>query len=267
MEIKPFKLTDDVLDAFNKGFSDYVVDIPVMNKSSFVQKMIDGNCSNTNYSCICTDRGRAVGISLCGVDKCLMINCFCVVPEYRGTKAAYLMMDETIKQAGGRKVVLEVIDKNFRALNFYKKVNFVKEKDITFMIGRVPPLNVNDFHIRDMSYMELINLQPLIDVPLNWQSSIGCLLKQNIKAKVYVDGGYICGFVVYTDFGTINIKQLYVVKDKRKKYIAYKLLSNVSRGRTISTMFIENGLSEKFYSHLHFKEKIHLYEMHFKNNE
>ena len=266
MEIEPFKLTDDVLDAFNRGFSDYVVDIPLMNKSSFAEKMIENNCSNINYSCV-TDKGKAIGISLCGIDKrCLMINSFCVVPEYRGSLSASLMMDETIKKAGDREIVLEVIDKNLRALNFYRKYNFVKKNDISYMIGRIPFLRVNDFHIRDINYMELINSQAMIDVPLNWQSSISCLLKQNIKAKAYCENGSIYGFVVYTDYGAINIKQLYVVKEKRNNYIAYKLLSNISRGRMISAMFIQNGVSENFYSHLHFKEKIHLYEMHIENS-
>lgn len=265
MEIEQFKINDEVVEAFNKGFSDYVVKLPLLNEENFAEKMIHSNNSNIRYSSVCRDNGKIAGIILAGNEgSTTMINAMCVLPEYRGSGAAMLLMDETTRLARKGVLELEVFEGNSRAIGFYKKYGFKLTDEINYMAGKIPEWEYCIAgEIKDISYNELIVLQNLLDIPLIWQSRIHCILNQNIFAKGYYINENLLGFIVYIENITVSIKQLYVLEQARKSGIGYKLLRSAVKDKLCSCIFIDNPDGKGFFRSLHFTEKMHLLRMKF----
>lgn len=265
MEIKQFEINDKVIDAFNYGFSDYVVPLPYMNRKVFVNRMIISNCTKYSCSSICIHDGQVVGVLLAGQSESIfMVNALCVIPEFRGKGASKLLMNDAIKKAKGKKIALEVIRENHRAINFYKNMDFKITGNISYINGRIEHARKSkDISIRGLSINEIFECQSLIDIPISWQNRIQCIMTQDFIGKGCFINDEIAGFIIYTNCGAINIKQLYVVKNKRFNGIGSNLIYSACKGKGFSSIFIETMENKSFFEAIGAKEKIHLYQMEF----
>ncbi|GEM_PF-6193455 len=266
MEIKQFEINDKVIDAFNYGFSDYVVPLPYMNREVFINRMIISNCTKYSCSSICIHDGQVVGVLLASENENIfMVNALCVIPEFRGKGAAKLLMNDAVKKSKRKKIVLEVIRENHRAINFYKNMGFEITGNIAYINGRIEHIRKSkDISIRDLSINEIFECQNLIDIPVNWQNRIQCIMTQDFIGKGCFINDEIAGFIIYTDCGAINIKQLYVVENERLNGIGSNLIYSACKGKGFSSIFIETMENKSFFEAIGAKEKIHLYQMEFK---
>lgn len=267
MEIKQFEINDKVIEAFNYGFSDYVVPLPYMNREVFVNRMIISNCTKYSCSSICVHDGQVVGVLLASENENIfMVNALCVIPEFRGRGAAKLLMNDAIKKSKGKKIVLEVIRENRHAINFYKNMGFEITGNISYINGRIEYIRRSkNIFIRDLSINEIFECQNLIDMPTNWQNRIQCIMTQDFIGKGCFIDNEITGFIIYTNCEAINIKQLYVVKNERLNGIGSNLIYSACKGKGFSFIFIETMENKSFFEAIGLKEKIHLYQMEFKN--
>lgn len=250
MEIKDLYISNELVDTFNLGFSDFIVKIPYMTKSQFIKRMIIENNTDIKYSSICIHDNRIIGFSLVGIrNNCGMINSFCVLKEYRGSNAATLLVESTLEKTNGKDVYLEVVKDNERAVNFYKKVGFIEYRNIAYVLGFFMG-NISNYtgEIRFLSKEEVINYQSLLDIPLTWNNNLFCIFKQEFKALGYFEQGILYGFIIYIDGISVNIKQLYVKKENRRQGIGSRLLYEAIKNKSFSFLFIKNGIGEIFFS-------------------
>jgi ribosomal protein S18 acetylase RimI-like enzyme len=265
MNIERFKIDDRSVEAFNNGFSDYIVRLPVLTKDNFEDKVIYPNNTKLKYSSICMDNKNTAGIILAGNEgTTTMINAMCLVPEYRGSGAAKLLMDETARLAERGILELEVFKENARAIGFYKKYGFETIDKLSYFAGRVLEKRRNiQGEIRDISFNELVEVQNYIDEKVNWQSRIYNILNQNITARGFFLNDVMLGFIVYSENLTVSIKQIFVIKEARKRGIGYKLLKDAAGNKLCSCIFIDNPSGKAFFKCLNFSEKMNLLRMQF----
>ncbi|MFG0320126.1 MAG: GNAT family N-acetyltransferase [Planctomycetota bacterium JB042] len=136
-------LADDDLDAvhatFLEAFSDYVV--PIAPDRDQLGRMLRQRSADLALSVGAFDGGRMAGVSATGRrgDEAYVIFTG-VVPAFRGRRLAGAMFDRllpALAEAGVRRLSLEVIRGNDRAVAAYRRAGFVVERDLAcFTLAR-----------------------------------------------------------------------------------------------------------------------------------
>lgn len=122
---------DHLYEAFTTGFSDYMIKLSV-DKDGFKERFFgpEGNC--LEFSHVAFDGEKPVGVLLGGVRewqgvKTLRCGALAISPDYRGQGISEELMKRHVDDgiaAGCKRLFLEVIKGNDRAIRFYEKMNY-----------------------------------------------------------------------------------------------------------------------------------------------
>ena len=121
---------EQLIPAFNQAFADYIVPVN-LTPLFFRQKVIQENL-RLEFSTGTFDNGRLVGLMLHGIgemngEPVAYNGGTGVIPEYRGrhlVERMYSFLKPRLETAGIRRLLLEVIDTNERAIRAYRRVGF-----------------------------------------------------------------------------------------------------------------------------------------------
>ena len=132
-----------LISAFNQAFADYMV--PVNLTPSFLKQKMQQENLRLDYSTGAFDGKQLVGLMLHGIGEvkgqaAAYNGGTGVIPEYRGLRLVGQMYDflkPRLAASGIRRVFLEVIDSNERAIRAYRQVGFRKLREVDCFKGEM----------------------------------------------------------------------------------------------------------------------------------
>ncbi len=132
-----------LISTFNQAFSDYIVAVN-LTPSFLEQKMAQENL-HLEYSTGAFDGGKLVGLMLHGIgeaggEPAAYNGGAGVIPEYRGRQLVlqmYEFLRPRLAAAGIRKLLLEVIETNERAIRTYRRVGFREQRAVDCFKGEI----------------------------------------------------------------------------------------------------------------------------------
>ena len=119
-----------VYDTFTLGFADYMIQMSLTEEEFFNYFFgREGNQLIHSFIAIDEETSKGLGVVLGGIrqfrgKRTMRCGGFCVLPEYRGSEVASLMLKKHKEEAEAthcQQLYLEVIDGNDRAKRFYEK--------------------------------------------------------------------------------------------------------------------------------------------------
>jgi ribosomal protein S18 acetylase RimI-like enzyme len=175
---------DTVFEAFQMGFSDYIIKIQ-LTKDAFMKRFFGPEGNSMGYSVIALDEDKPVGLNLGGIkvyegNKTLRCGALCVHPDYRGTEVSGRLFElhrEIAIENKCKQMFLEVIVGNDRAISFYKKKGYEKIYDIAYYSHNNPSeisaTLSDDLSARRIDMDSLRSLSHRIqDIHINWQNDL-----------------------------------------------------------------------------------------------
>lgn len=186
---------DYIFQAFQVGFSDYIVKINV-TKDFFMKHFFGAEGNSLEHSIIAIDENEPVGLNLGGIKiyegiKTLRCGALCIHLDYRGTEVGIKLFEihkEIAIENNCKQLFLEVIVGNDRAINFYKKRDYEKLYDIAYY-SHNNPLELksklpNDLKIEKIEEDILRSLNCQIqDTHISWQNDFDYI--NQINGQVY----------------------------------------------------------------------------------
>lgn len=270
--------TDIVFNAFNIGFSDYMIKFD-MTKDFFINRFFgpEGNIMESSF--IAIDDNKPVGVVLSGIKeyegvKTIRCGTLAIAPDYRGKGVSKRLMElhkEAGIKSGCKQLFLEVLVGNDRAINFYKKLKYDKVYDLVYFsfndVSQLKEKNLPAMEVRTIDITELKRSRDRnLDVHMNWQNDIDYIEKSEGQLNL---GAYINGNLV----GAVSINKsskisyIWVENSLRHQGVAVKLLIEAAKELNLSklsTGFPNNASLEGFFKHIGFKkDKISQYEMYY----
>lgn len=260
---------DLVHDAFQIGFSDYIIKIQ-MPKELFISRFFGTEGNSLDKSFIALDENRSIGIVLGGIKnyegiKTMRCGTLAVAPAYRGKGISQRLMElhkeEAIKQHC-KQLFLEVTIGNDRAINFYKKLGYEKIFDLTYFslnelnaLDKTNKLGVN-IKQTDIDELKLVR-EKIKDIHINWQSDIEYIEKS--KGQITL-GAYIyekiAGVISINENTRINF--LWVENGLRHNGIGTNLIAKAVKELRLSKVtigFPNNASIQGFVNHTGFKKE------------
>jgi GNAT superfamily N-acetyltransferase len=259
---------DLVHDAFQIGFSDYIIKIQ-MPKELFISRFFCTEGNSLDKSFIALDENRSIGIVLGGIKnyegiKTMRCGTLAVAPAYRGRGISQRLMElhkeEAIKQHC-KQLFLEVIIGNDRAINFYKKLGYEKIFDLTYFslnelnaLDKTNKLGVN-IKQTDIKELKLVR-EKIKDVHINWQNDIEYIEKS--EGQIIL-GAYIkekiAGVISINENTRINF--LWVENGLRHNGIGTNLIAKAVKELRLSKVtigFPNNASIQGFINHVGFRK-------------
>lgn len=266
---------ESIYKAFALGFSDYVIPM-TLSKEDFISIFFGAEGNSLQYSFIAFDNEVPVGLILGGIRvfdgiKTMRCGTLCIVPDYRGKGISNKLMEihhEEAKLQQCKRVFLEVIKSNERAVKFYKKIGYMPMSDLKYFSIKAEELAAKsnkEFILYEVEYEKILEYRNLIKgVHINWQSNIECFVDSATHAYfVANDGSKNVGYIAMSKKG--KIEQLYVEPEYRCKGIATNLIvSAVEKVKTenIKICFPNNSMFECFLVKSNFvRDEIEQFEM------
>ena len=281
MEIKSLKGTSrkDILNAFNKSFSDYFVPFK-LNEEQLASKMI-ADKTDLELSVGVFENQKLIAFILHGFDIINNENVVYnggtgVIPKKRGlglTKQMYIFSLPVLEKKGIDKIILEVISNNIQAIKSYKKSGFRTTRELACFKGNFQIAKSNgEVQIKELENYQWDLMQSFWDVNTTWQNS------KNVMSKMRRDndsfGAYIknqlVGYIIYTPKSK-RIRQIAVHKDFRKIGVASKLIAQLAKkyGNTFSVINVDKKAKNitRFFNSVGFENYIEQLEMELILNE
>lgn len=267
---------DLIYDAFQIGFSDYMIKIQVP-KEIFESRFFYTEGNSIDQSFIALDKNEGVGIVLGGIKdyegiKTMRCGTLAVAPQYRekgiGQRLMKLHKEEAIKHKC-KQLFLEAIEGNDRAVSFYKKLGYEKIFKLTYFsltelnaLDKTNKLGVN-IKQTDIKELKLVR-EKIKDIHINWQNDIEYIEKSKNQITI---GAYInekiVGIISVNENTRINF--LWVENGLRHNGIGTNLIARTVKELKLSKVtigFPNNASIQGFINHIGFKrEDIAQYEM------
>lgn len=269
---------DLIHDAFQIGFSDYIIKIQIpieLFKSRFF--WTEGNSPHQSF--IALDQNRPVGIVFGGIRnyegiKTMRCGSLAVAPEYRGKGIGLKLMElhrsEAIKY-GCKQLFLEVISGNDRAESFYKKLGYENIFNLVYYsfnrfkaLDKTNNLGVN-IKQADIKELKLVR-EKIKDIHINWQNDIEYIEKSKGQRTLaaYINEK-IAGVISVNENTRINF--LWVENGLRHNRIATNLIAKAAKELKLSKVtisFPNNASIQGFVNHIGFKrEAVIQHEMYY----
>lgn len=265
-----------VYEAFTIGFSDYIIKLEI-SRELFEKNFFGPEGNSLGHSFIAMDENKPVGIVLGGIKvyegiKTMRCGTMAVHPDYRrqgiGEKLMALHKEEGVRQ-GCKRLFLEVIVGNDRAVDMYKKLQYEKVYDLEYFTledaGLLEKIQMETVSIRPAGIEDLHRVrQQIRDVHINWQNDIDYIEK--IEEPVFYgafDADRLVGLICLQKSG--RVKFLWADADYRHRGIGTNLISKAisELGLTKVTISMPNNASLRgFVTCLGFKkDAISQYEM------
>jgi len=269
---------DLVHDAFQIGFSDYIIKIQIPKKL-FISRFFWTEGNSLDKSFITLDGNRPIGIVLGGINnyecvKTMRCGTLAVAPQYRekgiGQKLMELHREEAIKHQC-KQLFLEVIAVNDRAISFYKKLGYEKIFNLSYFsltkLDALDKINKLGVNIKQTGIKELKLVREKIkDIHINWQNDIEYIERSKNQVTL---GAYInekmAGIISVNKNTRINF--LWVENWLRHNGIGTYLIAKAVKELDLSKVtigFPNNASIQGFINHIGFKrEAIAQYEMYY----
>jgi ribosomal protein S18 acetylase RimI-like enzyme len=275
MKIKSLKGTNckDILNVFNKSFSDYFIPIR-LTEEQLISKMISDK-TDLELSVGVFENKKLIAFMLHGFDITNNQNVVYnggtgVIPEKRGlglTKKMYIFNLPVLEKKGIDKIVLEVISNNIQAIKSYKKSGFKTTRELACFKGNFKTTKSNkEVEIKNLENYQWNLLKSFWDINTTWQNS------ENVMSKMRGDndslGAYIknklVGYIIYTPKSN-RIQQLAVHKNFRKTGIASKLIAQLAKkyGSAFSVINVDKNAKNitSFFNSVGFENYLEQLEM------
>lgn len=263
-----------VYEAFQLGFSDYIIKLQVSWERFYTQFFeVEGN--NLEYSHIAFDGDKPIGVIFGGLKnfegvRTLRCGTLCIAPDYRGrgvSKALYDLHRATAIELGCKQLWLEVIVGNDRAINFYKKLGYEKVYDIYYYtlkdeaIGKLP--GVGEYEIQELKWEQVLDMASGLNVHTNWQNQLDYAKKiPSVTSYGIYQDGILAGCITVSPSGRIFF--IYTRPEFRHCGIAASLLSHAAgvTEQNLNMSFPNNEQLEGFVKKMGFsKNELAQYEM------
>lgn len=269
---------EQVYEAFNIGFSDYIVKLN-MGLEDFIKRFLGPEGNSLENSFIALHGDKPVGLVLGGIKeyqgiKTIRCGTLTVSPDYRGQGVSYKLFDlykeEGIKN-NCKQLFLEVIVGNDRAIKFYEKNGFYKVYDMWYYglndIENIKSYDLGNIVLKE-SNMDTLNriFKEKVDYHINWQNDIDFIrgLENNIIYGAY-EGDKVVSLISITPMGRVNF--LWTDKEFRNKGLAMSLIKEAylkNNIKKVSLCFPNNSLAYGFALSNGFKkEGLSQYEMYY----
>lgn len=170
--------------------------------------------------------------------------------EYRGKGYASKIFRYSLpflKEAGVSQYLLEVLQHNTNAVSVYKKLGFEVSREFNYFIqdssqvqipARVLP---SGYEIREVSCMELDNVDCYGDFNPSWQNSIDAVMRRvedfRFFAALYLDK--LVGYCIFEP-SSGDVSQIAVAETHRRKGIASALLTEALKANRHNNIKIVN---------------------------
>ncbi|MFS8541380.1 MAG: GNAT family N-acetyltransferase [Tissierellales bacterium] len=270
---------DKIYDAFNVGFSDYIIKFEI-SKEEFESRFFGLEGNSLEHSFIALDGEKPVGLMLGGIKeyegtKTLRCGGMCVHPDYRGkgvSKRLFELHKQLAIDNNCKQLFLEVIVGNDRAINFYKKMGYKKVYDLNYYTYE-GDIEVDEYAFKALDIrripFDLVKTlsKQLKDVHINWQNDFDYMekVKGLVCYGVYASSELIGALCIRPIDAIGNIHFMWVEPSKRHKGIAKSMLKKAIRDldlKRLSISFPNNASLHGFVEHNHFEKlSISQYEM------
>lgn len=270
---------DAIFEAFQAGFSDYIVKIE-LTKDAFMKHFFGPEGNSLVYSVIAFDGEKPVGLNLGGIKiyegvKTLRCGALCVHPDYRGTGVSsrlFQLHKEIALENRCKQMFLEVIVGNDRAIRFYRKKGYEKVYDLAYYthnnpseINAVLPDAAPVIKRIDMDDLRSLN-HSIQDTHINWQNDFDYIhhIQGQKHYGVFQDAKLIGGLSIHPA-GKINF--LWIDPKYRNRGIGRGLIRHAASELNLSKLsvsFPNNAALMGFVKRLGFtKDPISQYEMYY----
>ena len=268
---------DLMYEAFNKGFSDYIVKVDI-TKDRFKDIFLGIEQNDFKYSFIALDDAKPIGLMLGGIKdyegvKTLRCGALCIDPKYRHMGIAtnlFKFHKELAAKNNCQQLFLEVIKGNDKAINFYRKQGYQIIYDITYFkhgnpkeivsfqnpMIEVKPITFNDAYF----YYEHTEKHHM-----NWQSDF------DFQKKLGNHVNYFGAFKDNKMIGVISLNKtgkiyyLHVLEQYRLNGVGTKLLNDITQRFNLDVLLINttnNHMIINFLIKHHFEiQVINQYEL------
>lgn len=240
---------EEIVDAFNLAFSDYVVPVS-LTKEQFVDKMRSDRI-RLDLSVGAFEDQQLIGFILHGYteqnNQKIAYNAGTgVIPTKRGQKLTAtmyevvfpLLLEQQIHQ-----IVLEVITTNAIAIKTYQHLGFTTRRTLHCFKGSIQPTSgYSSCEIRAIQSLDWPSFQKCWDIQPSWQNAIQAM--ENLGELLVAYGAYqeqqLLGYILFNR-KTHRIHQLAVAPKFRNQGIARKLLEVVveSFGQEVTAINID----------------------------
>ncbi|QQT61149.1 GNAT family N-acetyltransferase [Sphingobacterium multivorum] len=240
MEIRKLKAGDsaDLLNAINGAFADYIV--PFQLDALQLESKIRGEDILMDLSVGVFDGIQLVAFIMHGMreiegSKVIYNAGTGVLPAYRNSGLVgemYRFMQPSFREYRVKKLLLEVIESNRRAIRVYEKNGFVKGRRLLCfggelhvkmgaLSGRTQPIRIQSIH--DFCWDIL---QSFWDVEPSWQNRSERSELIQLKGLGAFIGSDLVGYILFNSSNR-RIYQIAVAQQHRRKGIATQLLSEL----------------------------------------
>ncbi|WP_353094769.1 GNAT family N-acetyltransferase [Tissierella praeacuta] len=267
---------EKVYDAFQMGFSDYIVKFQI-SKEDFIKRFFGPEGNQLENSFIALDEGSPIGLILGGIKeyegmRTMRCGSLCVHPDYRGkgiSKSLFQLHRKAAVSNKCKQMFLEVIVGNDRAIKFYSKLGYEKVYDIKYYSNK----NIDELHegadesidIEEITFDTILNLSEAIrDIHINWQNDFDYMKKLEglIYYGVYEENKLI-GAMSISKNGKILF--IWVSPQYRQRGIGRSFILKAVKDlnlKNITISFPNNANIEGFVKRMNFqKDNISQYEM------
>lgn len=250
----------DLFKAFKEGFSDYMIKLDI-SLDFFLEHFFGPEGNSKEYSWLAMDGDRPVGLVLGGIRffdgrKTLRCGTMCVIPEYRKKGIASELIEKhmnTARKEQCGQLFLECIIGNDRALNFYRKMGYRKEYDLSYFSCENPEAASPHISVEALTIEELKELRSETDVHINWQNDIPYLEMNKPEILGIREKGNAVAVLVCRES---KIHLIYVKKAFRGRGYATAMLTAASSGKDkITTSFSNSSMLTGFFLSRGFKEE------------
>lgn len=172
--------TSEITKLFNDAFADYFIKVEL--SPEFMQEKLVSEDVQLNKSVGVFKEGKPVAFILHAVRNNVVYNAGTgVLPEFRGQHATVKMYNHIIpilKKTGASEIHLEVIEENIQAIKSYKKVGFVKARELPCFKGNILDCETNtSIIVSTIEKTDFELLQSFWEWEPTWQSSTATLTK------------------------------------------------------------------------------------------
>ncbi len=281
MKIKSLAETtpEDILNAFNKSFSDYFVPFK-LTQAQLTSKMIADKI-DLELSIGAFENQKLIAFILHGFDtiddQSVAYNGGTgVIPEKRGaglTKQMYHYVLPILEKKGIDKIILEVITQNIQAIKSYKTAGFKTTRELACFKGNFKfTKSSKDIQIKELKTYDWKEMEAFWDIKTTWQNSKQVVSKSKSDNDAY--GAYIknqlIGYVICNPKSK-RIQQIATHKDYRKKGVASKLITELAKkhGEAFSIINVDKRATHviRFFNAIGFESYIEQLEMELEINK
>lgn len=227
---------EELLQVYNKSFSDYVVSMKLTMEQLKDKIKAEGIDLSISVGAFCNK--ELVGFILHAKNSDYLYNAATgVLPSYRGNNLTTKMYDYAIplfKSFSLRKINLEVISSNETASKSYRKIGFKKWRSVNCIKGVTNIKNnkaevIDNLQVINLPYYEYLISYAEKDIIPTWENSDFCVSNFETTLtirKATLNGNTTVGYLIF-DARYNKILQIWVKESYRRKGIASYLVKEL----------------------------------------